>query len=346
MVSFRVGVAGASGYSGAELLRLLAGHADLEVLVATSREFAGKAIADVYPGLAAYGEDEYTTLDPVALERCDLVFLALPHGASMDLGARLASAGVRVVDFSADFRLNDPAAYPEWFGGEHTNPGWLGKWIYGLPELRRDEIRGGALVANPGCYPTAALLALAPLVAARAIDVEDVVISAASGVSGAGRSLSAGSHFSHVDSNFRAYGFPTHKHVPEIEQELSRLAGSLVRVTFIPHLVPMPRGLLATCVAPLVGDHSVAKLTEEARSFYRGEPFVRVLEGMRPETKLASGSNLCLLGYAADERTRNVVAVAAIDNLGKGAAGQALQNANLMLGLPETAGLLGGGVYP
>jgi N-acetyl-gamma-glutamyl-phosphate reductase len=345
-VTFRIGVAGASGYSGAELLRLLAGHPDLEVVVATSREFAGRAIADVYPSLAAYGEDEYTALDPVALERCDLVFLALPHGASMDIGARMASAGVRVVDFSADFRLNEPAAYPQWFGAEHTNPGWLGKWIYGLPELRRDEIRGGALVANPGCYSTAALLALAPLVAARVVDLDHVVISAASGVSGAGRSLSAASHFSHVDANFRAYGFPSHKHTPEIEQELSRLAGSSVQVTFIPHLVPMPRGLLATCVAPIAGMQREVNVADEARSFYRGEPFVRVLEGMRPETKLTSGSNLCLLGYSVDERTRTVVAVAAIDNLGKGAAGQALQNANLMLGLTETTGLLGGGVYP
>jgi N-acetyl-gamma-glutamyl-phosphate reductase len=345
-MNYRVGVAGASGYSGAELLRLLAGHPELEVAVATSREFAGRPIADVYPGLAAYGGDEYTALDPVALERCDLVFLALPHGASMELGARLASAGVRVVDFSADFRLSDPAAYAQWFGAEHTNPGWLGKWIYGLPELRRDEIRGGALVANPGCYPTAALLALAPLVAARVIDVDQVIISAASGVSGAGRSLSPAAHFSHVDANFRAYGFPTHKHVPEIEQELSRLAGSLVHVTFIPHLVPMTRGLLATCVAPLAGRAKEATLTTDARAFYRDEPFVRVLEGLRPETKLTAGSNLCLLGYSVDPRTRHVVAVAAIDNLGKGAAGQALQNANLMLGLSETAGLLGGGVYP
>lgn len=345
-MAFRIGVAGASGYSGAELLRLLAGHPDLEVVVATSREFAGRAIADVYPGLAAYGDAEYSQLDPVALERCDLVFLALPHGASMEVGAQLASAGVRVVDFSADFRLTDPAAYPEWFGAEHTNPGWLGKWIYGLPELRRDEIRGGALVANPGCYPTAALLALAPLVATGAISVDQVVISAASGVSGAGRSLTAGVHFSHVDSNFRAYGFPSHKHVPEIEQELSRLSGSTVRVTFIPHLIPIPRGLLATCVAPARGRQSADKLTDDARSFFRGEPFIRVLDGLRPETKLTSGSNLCLLGYSLDPRTGHVVGVAAIDNLGKGAAGQAMQNANLMLGLPETAGLLGGGVYP
>lgn len=341
----RVGVVGASGYSGAELLRLLAGHPEIEIAVATSREFAGREIADVYPNLAALGDRRYEELDPEVLASLDLVFLALPHGASMTLGAHLAEEGVRVVDFSADFRLSDPAAYPKWFGAPHTSPEWLGKWVYGLPELHREEIRGATLVANPGCYPTATLLALAPLVAAGAIDPASVVVSAASGVSGAGRGLSAGVHFSHVDASVKAYGVPEHKHTPEIEQELGRLAGREVRVTFVPHLVPMPRGLLATCVAPLTGREDSASLTAIAREFYAGEPFVRVLDAL-PETKFTAGSNLCLLGVVADRRTGRAVAVSAIDNLGKGAAGQALQNANLMLGLAETTGLTGGGLYP
>ncbi|MBI4729174.1 MAG: N-acetyl-gamma-glutamyl-phosphate reductase [Acidobacteria bacterium] len=352
----RVGVVGASGYSGAELLRLLAAHPEMEVAAATSREFAGRRIADVYPNLAVYGDMVYSELEGTGLGDLDVAFLALPHGESMALGARMAEGGARVVDFSADFRLRDPDAYPEWFGAPHAAPEWLGKWVYGLPEIHRDEIRGAALVANPGCYPTAALLALAPLVAGRLIDPATIVISAASGVSGAGRSPGAALHFAHVEGNLRAYGVPTHKHTPEIEQELSRLAAGAaapegagagaqgVTVTFVPHLVPMARGLLATCIADLSGG-APADLAALARAFWDGEPFVRVVDGL-PETKYATASNLCLLGYAVDRRARRAIAVAAIDNLGKGAAGQALQNANLMLGLPETTGLGGAGVYP
>jgi len=340
-VAYRVGVVGASGYTGAELLRLIEGHPSLEVAVATSREFAGRRIDEVYPNLRL--GLTYTELDPTALEGLDLVFLALPHGASMAYGTQLLASGVRVVDLSADFRLHDPAAYPEWFGAPHTAPDQLADWVYGLPEFHRDAIRGARAVANPGCYATAALLALAPLVRAGAIDASSIVISAASGVSGAGRGLSGGVHFSHVDANFKAYGFPGHKHTPEIEQELGALAGAGVRVTFVPHLIPMPRGLLATCVAPASGLGDPAAV---AATFYAGEPFVKVLAAGLPETKYTHGSNRCILGFARDERTGVIAAVAAIDNLGKGAAGQAIQNANLMLGLVEDEGLTGAGVYP
>jgi len=344
-MSLRVGVVGASGYTGAELLRLLAGHSGMEPVVATSREFAGRDIVGVYPNLAAYAGRPFDDLEPAALEGLDLVFLALPHGASMTLGARLAAAGTRVVDLSADFRLTDAAAYPEWFGSPHTAPEWLGKWAYGLPELHRDEIKGHQTVANPGCYPTAALLALAPLVRGGLVDPASIVITAASGVSGAGRSLNAGVHFSHVDANFKAYSVATHKHTPEIEQELSRLCGADVRVTFVPHLVPMPRGLLATCTARLADGADPAAIAAAPATFYASEPFVRVT-AEPPETKYTAGSNVCHVWATADERTGRAIAIAAIDNLGKGAAGQAIQNANLMLGLPETLGLPAEGVYP
>ena len=344
-MSFRVGVVGASGYTGAELLRLLAAHPGLEPVVATSREFAGRDVAGVYPNLTAYAGRPFDELDPDRLAELDLVFLALPHGASMSFGAALATAGVRVVDLSADFRLNDPQAYPEWFGAPHVAPEWLGKWAYGLPELHRDEIRGGQTVANPGCYPTAALLALAPLVTQRLIEPDSIVVTAASGVSGAGRGISPGMHFSHVDANFKAYTVTGHKHTPEIEQELGRLAGAEVRITFVPHLLPMPRGLLATCTARLVSDADAAAIAEAPAAAYASEPFVRVTADP-PETKFTQGSNACHVWATGDARTGRAIAIAAIDNLGKGAAGQAIQNANLMLGYPETLGLTADGVYP
>ncbi len=344
-MALRVGVVGASGYTGAELLRLLAGHSGLETAIATSREFAGQDIATVYPNLGAYSGRPYDALHPDKLGELDLVFLALPHGASMELGARLTVGGTRVVDLSADFRLDDAEAYPEWFGVPHTAPEWLGKWAYGLPELHRDEIKGHQAVANPGCYPTAALLALAPLVRASLIDPDSIVISAASGVSGAGRGLNPGVHFSHVDTNFKAYTVTGHKHTPEIEQELSRLAGSDVRVTFVPHLVPMPRGLLATCTASLAAGAGADAIGDAMSAAYTAEPFVRVTAAP-PETKYTLGSNAAHVWATADPRTGRAIAIAAIDNLGKGAAGQAIQNANLMLGLPETLGLPIEGVYP
>jgi N-acetyl-gamma-glutamyl-phosphate reductase len=339
VVSYRIGIVGASGYTGAELMRLASGHPSLDVTLATSREFAGRPIADVYPNLST--SLPFSELDPGSLEELDLVFLALPHGASMELGARLHKAGVACVDLSADFRLHNAEAYPTWFGSPHSAPEMLEDWAYGLPELHRASIAKARAVANPGCYPTAAVLALAPLVAAGVIDPTSIVVSAASGVSGAGRGVNAGVHFSHVDANFKAYGLPTHKHTPEIEQELAALAGAPVTITFVPHLVPMPRGLLATCIATSAGGDPAAA----AAAFYDGEPFVKVTDTL-PETKYVHGSNRALLSYRVDERAGRVIAVAAIDNLGKGAAGQAIQNANLILGLNETDGLSGDGVYP
>ncbi|HVL89550.1 MAG TPA: N-acetyl-gamma-glutamyl-phosphate reductase [Actinomycetota bacterium] len=344
-MSYRAAVVGASGYSGAELLRLLAAHPSIEVAAATSREFAGKDIAGVYPNLSAYAGRTFSSLEDAGLDQADIVFLALPHGASMSVGAPLADAGARIVDFSADFRLTDAALYAAWYGADHAAPEWLGKWAYGLPEMHRDQIKGAALVANPGCYPTAAALALAPLLAEGLIEPSGITIAAASGVSGAGRGMSAGVHFSHVDASVKAYGFGKHKHTPEIEQELSLAAGAPVTVTFVPHLVPTARGLLATCTARLVDGAGGARVRDAVVARYDGEPFVRATPAP-PETKFVSGSNGAHVYATADERTGTAIAVCAIDNLGKGAAGQALQNANLMLGLDETAGLTAGGIYP
>ncbi len=344
-MSLRVGVVGASGYTGAELMRLLTSHPGMEPVVATSREFAGHDIARVYPNLSSFSGRAFEPLDEEKLLDLDLVFLALPHGASMGIGARLASAGTRVVDLSADFRLHDPEAYPRWFGREHSAAEWLGKWAYGLPELHRDEIRGNQVVANPGCYPTAALLALAPLLAERLIDPKSIFISAASGVSGAGRGVTPSVHFSHVAGSVSAYSVTGHKHIPELEQELARLSGESVAVSFVPHLVPMSRGLLATCTASLTGSADAGAVAAAVATRYAGEPFVRATPGP-PQTKYTLGSNVCHVWATADERSGRAIAIAALDNLGKGAAGQAIQNANVMLGLPETLGLASDGVYP
>lgn len=335
-----IGIVGASGYTGAELLRLALAHPDLDPVLATSREFAGQPVRSVYPNLPT--DLAFTELDLDAAAGCDVVFLALPHGAAARTAAALHARGTRVVDLSADLRFDDAEVYPAWFGEAHPEPALLTDAVYGLPELHRDAIAGASLVANPGCYPTATILALLPFIEAGVIDPATIVVTAASGVSGAGRGANAGVHFSHVDSNVKPYGAPTHKHTPEIEQELSRIAGTSVTVTFLPLLVPMPRGLLATATATLTQQIDPGSILEQR---YADEPFIATT-GTWPETKYASGSNLAFVHAVVDPRTNRLITACAIDNLGKGAAGQALQNANLMLGLDEAAGLGGGGIYP
>jgi N-acetyl-gamma-glutamyl-phosphate reductase len=336
-----VGVLGASGYAGAELLRLLARHPDLEVAGAAGDSSAGQPLAARYPGLrAAYGELALCSVDEGLEKGADLLFCALPHGRAAELAPRaLAAAGV-VVDLSADFRLRDPGAYPAWYGAEHPWPDQLGAWPYGLPELHRDQLRGATRVAVPGCYPTAALLALAPLVAAGLVATDGIVVDAKSGLSGAGRSLSDANLFVQANENVAPYKVGSHRHTPEIEQELALAAGAPVTVTFTPHLVPASRGILATCyatLAPSAGDQELAACYAAA---YGGEPFVDLLPlGGWPATRAVATTNRAQVAAAADRRTGRAVAAAAIDNLVKGAAGQALQCANLALGLPETAGL-------
>ncbi len=343
----KVGVLGASGYAGAELLRLCAAHPDLEVVVASGDSQAGTSVAELYPSLApAYGGACFQTWTPELTDGLDLVFCALPHGASQGIVPRLLDAGTaHVVDLGADFRLQDPALYPRWYGHEHTAPALLADAVYGLPELSRCELPGARLVAAPGCWVTAATLAVAPLLRAGLVEPTGIVVDAAGGVSGAGRPPKATTSFCAVDEDFTAYGLLDHRHTPEIEQNLTAAAGTAAQVLFTPHLAPMNRGILATCYARPAATLSTAQAREALHAAYDDEPFVFVLDHP-PSTKATFGSNSAHVTAYADERTGWVVALAALDNLVKGASGQAVQCANLALGLPETTGLTTIGLYP
>ena len=336
----RVGVAGASGYAGAELLRLCAGHPELDVVVAGADTQSGQPVAALYPSLAAaYPGLEFSKVGVDELAPLDVVFLALPHGESQDLVAGLAHRVPVLVDLSADFRLQDAAAYPRWYGHDHLAPELLGDFAYGLPELFRDRLVGARLVAAPGCYPTAAALALAPLVRAGVVETTGVIVDAASGVSGAGRKLQHSTHFNTADEDFSAYGLLDHRHTPEIEQAIG------AQVLFTPHLAPMNRGILATCYARPTSELVTGDVLAILRDAYAGEPFVVVSE-TSPSTKATLGSNCAHITARVDPRTGWVLALCALDNLVKGASGQAVQCANIALGLPEVTGLPVAGVYP
>ena len=336
----RVGIVGASGYTGAELLRLAAGHPEMDVVLATGDTQAGTAVADLYPSLRpVYDDLVFAPYSPDAVDGLDLVFCGLPHGASQAIVPEVKDRVKWVLDLSADFRLKDPGAYPQWYGAEHTAPELLADFAYGLPELFRDELVGASGVAVPGCYPTAAALALAPLVQAGAVETTGIVVDAASGVSGAGRALKHGTQFCTVDEDFAAYGLLDHRHTPEMEQVLG------AQVLFTPHLAPMTRGILATCYARPTESTTSDAVIGLLRDAYADEPFVTVIDGP-PTTKAVLGSNSAFVTARADERTGWVLALCAIDNLVKGAAGQAVQCANIVTGLPETLGLPMVGMYP
>jgi N-acetyl-gamma-glutamyl-phosphate reductase len=335
-----VGIDGASGYAGAELLRLCAGHPELDVVVAGADSQVGQPVASLYPSLAgAYGSLAFSKVVADDLDGLDVVFLALPHGESQRLAPALVGRVGLLVDLAADFRLHDPAAYPTWYGSEHEAPGLLGRFAYGLPELFGAGLLGSELVAAPGCYPTAAALALAPLVRAGTIDPTGVVVDAASGTSGAGRTPSPTMHFATVDENFTAYGLLNHRHTPEIEQATG------AQVIFTPHLAPMTRGILATCYARPTGSCTTDDVLRILGDAYADAPFVVVSE-MSPSTKATFGSNAAHLTARVDERTGWVLLLCALDNLGKGASGQAVQCVNLIKGWSETMGLSTVGVYP
>ena len=340
----RVAVAGASGYAGGELVRLLAAHPSFTLGPLTAATSAGQPLAAVHPHLAAVGPHVFQETTPDALAGADLVFLALPHGESAALAAHLP-AGLPVVDLGADFRLSDAAAWERYYGGAHA-----GTWVYGLPELpgARERIAGAARVANPGCYPTAVALGLAPLLAAGLVEPGDLVVVAASGTTGAGRAPRPDLLASEVMGSMSAYkAGGAHQHTPEMEQTLSAAAGEPVTLSFTPTLAPMPRGILATCTARLAPGATTETLREAMHAAYAHEPFVRLLPpGAWPRTSAVQGSNAVHLQVAADEHAGRAVVLVVEDNIGKGAAGQALQNANLMLGVEETAGLSAVGVAP
>jgi N-acetyl-gamma-glutamyl-phosphate reductase len=323
----------------------------------TSEKSAGEAVSSVYPHLQGMVPLTFEALAPEALaERADVLFLALPHTKSMGPAASCMKAGKRVIDLSADFRLKDLRTYETWYQTSHACPDLIGTAVYGLPELHRSAIAQARLVASPGCYPTAAILQLAPLVAHGLIVPDTIVIDAKSGLSGAGRSPSLPFHFPEANESIEPYKIGQHRHIPEIEQELSGLTGiagqasakqgDAVTITFTPHLVPMNRGILSTAYARIKGALDVVELRGLYRDFYKGERFVRLLEGVMPNPRHVRGANFCDLAVHADMRTGRVVTVAAIDNLIKGAAGQAVQAMNLMLGYPEETGLLAPGIYP
>ena len=357
MTSVRVAVAGASGYTGAELVRLLSQHPHVQLTAVTSEKSAGAAISAVYPHLQGIVPLSFEALAPEALaERADVLFLALPHTKSMGPVASCMKAGKRVIDLSADFRLKDPGTYEAWYQTAHAQPQLIKDAVYGLPELHRSAITQARLVASPGCYPTAAILQLAPLIAHGLIATDSIVIDAKSGISGAGRSPALPYHFPEAHESLEPYKIGQHRHIPEIEQELSGLAGTRtpairgemgpVTVAFTPHLVPMNRGILSTAYARMKDQPDVAELRTLYREFYKGERFVRLLEGAMPNPRHVRGANYCDIAVHLDRRAGWVVTVAAIDNLIKGAAGQAIQAMNLMLGYPEETGLIAPGVYP
>jgi N-acetyl-gamma-glutamyl-phosphate reductase len=339
--STRVGIIGASGYTGAELLRLLAMHPAFEVVFASGDSQAGTRAASLYPSLAsAYGDLVYAHWDEALLDDVDLVFCGLPHGASQALMPTLVDRVAHVVDLAADFRLHDASLYPTWYGEPHACPELLDRFTYGLPELFADEVRAAQHVAVPGCYPTTSVLPLAPLVRAGAIATDQLIVDAASGVSGAGRTPKPATHYGAVDENFSAYGVFDHRHTPEIEQTLG------AQVIFTPHLVPMNRGILTTCYArPASTSTTAAELRAVLHDAYDATPFVVVVDEP-PHTKATLGSNMAQVWVGLDDRTGWVVAMGALDNLVKGASGQAVQCANLVRGYDEALGLPTVGMMP
>jgi len=336
----KVAIIGASGYTGIELMRLVAMHPRVELVAVSSEQFAGKEVAEVFPFLAGRITLAFQALSQhTELEKADCVFVALPHQKAMEVLPGLLRKGVKVVDLSADFRLRDAAVYEQWYKA-HTAPGLLADAVYGLSEVYREKIRRAALVANPGCYPTATLLALIPVITGGLVSADGIVVDAKSGVSGAGRGAVLTSLYAEVNEGVKAYKVGNHQHTPEIEQELSLAAQKPIVINFTPHLIPMNRGILATVYAPLTGKATQQDVLECYRSFYAGSGFVRVCTpGTVPATHQVRGSNYCDIGFVIDERTKRLIIISALDNLIKGGAGQAVQNMNIMAGFEENAGI-------
>lgn len=347
MGKIKASIIGASGYGGAETVRFLSTHPEVEIVHITAETQQGQVMSALYPNLRHFVDQTMIAVDAERIGRdSDVTFVSLPSGKAMHLVPALLEQGTKVIDIAADFRLHEADLYPVWYKFTHIAPTYLSEAVYGLPELHRDAIRTTRLLANPGCYPAASLLALAPLMRHRVVRTTGIVIDAKSGVSGAGRGGGGGFGFSEVNENVQAYSVTRHNHTAEIEQELSLLAQAEVQINFTPHLIPMTRGILATAYAPLAVDIQEAEALRLYEEAYQDAPFVRVLRDALPQTKATLGSNYCDVAVRIDPRTRMAIAIAAIDNLGRGAAGQAVQNMNLMFNLSETTGLHVPAVFP
>lgn len=345
----KVGIVGGTGYTGVELLRLLSQHPNVQITAITSRKESGTPVADMYPNLRGHVDLAFCTPEEAALTDCDVVFFATPHGVAMSQANELLAAGVKLIDLAADFRLKDTAVFEQWYKMPHACPDVLHESVYGLPELNRAAIARARVVGNPGCYPTTVLLGLAPLLAPKPlIDLGDIIADSKSGVSGAGRGASVGSLFSEVSDSFKAYGVSGHRHHPEIKAQLDLLAGAAVNLTFVPHLVPMVRGMLSTLYVKLLPEAGALDVQALFESFYASEAFVDVLPaGSLPETRSVRASNqLRLALHRPPGHPDRLIVLAIQDNLVKGASGQAIQNMNLMFGLPETTGLTQVAILP
>jgi N-acetyl-gamma-glutamyl-phosphate reductase len=347
---YKVAVIGASGYMGGELLRLLSQHPEVQIRVVTSEQSSGKRVTDLFPNLTVLSHLRFESAFPEAIaDRADLIFVSLPHKLAQGAVAQYVQRGKRVVDLSADYRLKNAKTYQDWYQVSHRYPSLLKQAVYGLTEFYRPKIKKAKLIANPGCYSTAALLGLVPLVRRKLVRLDSIVVDAKSGLSGAGRSGLSAHQFTEANEGLEAYQIGHHRHLPEIEQELKTLTGRSVRVTFTPHLAPLNRGILCTIYARLNRPRrwAATDLNDLYRTFYKNEPFIQLLQGdTSPNPKYVRGSNLCQIGLAIDSHTQTVIVMTALDNLGKGGAGQAVQNMNLMLGLTETQGLTSPGVWP
>ena len=343
-----VGIIGGTGYTGAELLRLLAMHPKVNIQVITSRSEAGRSVADLYPNLRGHCDIAFSEPNVEAMKQCDVVFSATPNGVLMNVARELHEVGIKLIDLAADFRIQDIATWEQWYGMKHTCPELVAKAVYGMPEMNREAIKNADIIANPGCYVTATTLALLPLVQANkngaAIDLNGIVVDAKSGVTGAGRGANVATLYSEVTDSFKAYGVAGHRHHPEITQNLTVTAGQNVSITFLPHLVPMQRGILASIyVDPVEGIDIAARYTNR----YKDEPFVDILpQGVFPETRSVRSSNICRIAFCQPKVGDKLIILSAIDNLTKGAAGQAVQNFNLMFGFDETLSLSNPAMMP
>lgn len=344
----KLGVIGATGYVGVEVIRLLQGRKDIEITSVVSNSFSGRPFSEIYPSMRGVFDQVCDSLDLDSLcEKADFFITALPHGVSTEITQKLIQNGKRVIDHSADFRFKNQAVYEKTYKLIHNAPDLLDMSVYGLPELHREKIRNSQLIGDPGCYPTCSVLAIAPALKKKLVSTKNIIVDATSGISGAGRKSELAYSYCECDENFKAYGISNHRHTPEIEQELSLIANEDIQVAFTPHLAPMKRGMLATCYLNLIQDGlSSDKVYDIYQEFYRNEPFVRILPpGILPETKYVAGSNFIDISVNVDLRLNKLIILSALDNLGKGSAGQAVQALNIMMGCDETEGLMNPGLY-